>query len=158
LDVDDRRLDRVRENLSRIGKSATLVAADLRQWTDPQPFDRILVDAPCSSTGVIRRHPDIKLLRRSEDIPSLAKVQLEILQSAFRLLKTGGRLLYVTCSVLREENTAVAKKFLSLERGARHVPLSQGLPQEIGAQWLPGAPAGTDGFYYACVEKTTFGT
>jgi 16S rRNA (cytosine967-C5)-methyltransferase len=168
LDIDDRRLDRVRENLGRIGQSATLIAADLRSvdsFWDGRFFDRILVDAPCSSTGVIRRHPDIKLLRRAEDIPALAKVQLEILQAAFRLLKPAGRLLYVTCSVLSEENEATIKNFARAERQARAVTLSLSPSmdsslhrQEIGVQLLPGATAGTDGFYYACVEKTTFGT
>jgi 16S rRNA (cytosine967-C5)-methyltransferase len=169
LDIDDSRLDRVRENLSRLGKSATLVAADLRRWNSHAPFDRVLVDAPCSSTGVIRRHPDIKLLRRAEDIPALAKVQLEILRTGFRTLKPGGRLIYATCSVLTEENEAIVKNFLSTEPAARSVPLSHSdssrsaiapgaIQLEFGVQLLPGAAAGTDGFYYACVEKTTFGT
>ena len=165
LDIDDSRLDRVRENLARLGKSATLVAADLRRWNSHSLFDRVLVDAPCSSTGVIRRHPDIKLLRRVEDVPALAKVQLEILRTAFRTLKPGGRLIYATCSILRDENDATVKNFLAGESQARSVPLSlspsmdsAAIRQELGVQLLPGAAAGTDGFYYACVEKTTAGT
>jgi 16S rRNA (cytosine967-C5)-methyltransferase len=161
LDIDAERLKRVEENLSRLNVQATLVAADLRAW-DSEPFDRILVDAPCSSTGVIRRHPDIKLLRRATDIPSLTNVQLEIVRAAFRLLKPGGRLLYATCSVLKEENELTLKNFLGAEPSASHIELSPGkdlapgaISQSIGVQLLPGAAAGTDGFYYACVEKTT---
>lgn len=173
LDIDGNRMNRVRENLARLGKSATLVAADVRavdSFWDGRGFDRILVDAPCSSTGVIRRHPDIKLLRRANDIAALANVQLEILQAAFRMLAPGGRMLYGTCSLLTEENTVCLKKFLATEMQARVVEMPSGadsrqsaLPastvsQEIGVQLLPGAAAGSDGFYYACVEKATFGT
>ena len=106
VDVDAQRVERIQENLQRLGRTARLVAADIRRpesFWDGKPFDRILLDAPCSSTGVIRRHPDIKLLRRMDDIPVFAKVQLEILQAAFGMLAVGGRLLYSTCSVLPEE-------------------------------------------------------
>jgi len=153
LDSDAQRLRRVRENLDRIGpdlgQKATLVAADLRDtgaWWDGHPFDRILLDAPCSSTGVIRRHPDIKLLRRATDIPSFAGLQRELLATAFRLLVPGGRLLYCTCSVLPAENQGVTAAFLAAEPTARLVRQ---------ASLLPGAEAGTDGFHYACIEKTT---
>jgi 16S rRNA (cytosine967-C5)-methyltransferase len=121
------------------------------------------VDAPCSSTGVIRRHPDIKLLRRPTDLTALAAVQLEILRATFRLLKPGGRMLYVTCSVLPVENNEPIRRFLGEEAQARSIPLLTAgilapgaMDRDIGVQLLPGAAAGTDGFYYACLEKATF--
>jgi 16S rRNA (cytosine967-C5)-methyltransferase len=167
IDIDQRRLSRIQENLDRLRRSATLKAADVRDvdaFWDRKPFDRILVDAPCSSTGVIRRHPDIKLLRRPGDIAPLAATQLQILQACFRMLAPGGRLLYSTCSVLPEENDGVLADFLRAELRARILPaalVSQvpgTLPALHGVQLLPGNEAGTDGFHYACVEKTTDGT
>jgi 16S rRNA (cytosine967-C5)-methyltransferase len=166
VDIDAQRLARVEENLRRLNRAARLVVADLRHpasLREERSFERILLDAPCSSTGVIRRHPDIKLLRRADDIPSLAAVQLEILRTTFSLLSGGGRLLYCTCSVLPEENQGVLESFLATESTARPVPLKielvpGALPGGPGLQLLPGAEAGTDGFYYACVEKTTAGT
>ena len=166
VDVDAQRVARINENLSRLNRTARLVVADIRHadtFWEGKPFDRILLDAPCSSTGVIRRHPDIKLLRRSDDIAALATVQLEILRSAFGVLVAGGRLLYCTCSVLPEENQGVVERFLAGEPAARPVPLNAelapgALPSGPGVQFLPGAEAATDGFYYACVEKTTAGT
>jgi 16S rRNA (cytosine967-C5)-methyltransferase len=167
VDVDEARVARIRDNLTRSGRHAQLAATDVRALQarlDPAPFDRILLDAPCSSSGVIRRHPDIKLLRRPTDIGPLAAVQLEILQAAFRLLAPGGRLLYCTCSVLPRENEEVVRQFLATEPAARPGPLPPagelapgGLDRSIGAQLLPGGPAGTDGFYYACLEKATAG-
>jgi 16S rRNA (cytosine967-C5)-methyltransferase len=166
VDIDALRVARVEDNLRRLGRAAKLVVADVRQtasFSDGRPFERILLDAPCSSTGVIRRHPDIKLLRRADDIRSLAAVQLEILRATFGLLSGGGRLLYCTCSVLPQENQGVVESFLDTERTARAVPLKielvpGALSAGPGLQLLPGAEAGTDGFYYACVEKTTAGT
>jgi 16S rRNA (cytosine967-C5)-methyltransferase len=165
VDIDAERVGRIRENLDRLQRSARVVAGDIRDsktFWDGVPFDRILVDAPCSSTGVIRRHPDIKLLRRSTDIASFAATQREILQAAFRMLAPGGRLLYSTCSLLPEENEAVVRYLLSSDPLARPVSTAQLTPESIerdpGIQLLPGAQAGTDGFYYACVEKTTAGT
>lgn len=167
VDVDPRRLNRVQENLQRLGRTATLVVADVREpgtFWDGKPFDRILVDAPCSSTGVIRRHPDIKLLRRPGDLATLAGTQLAILRACFRMLAPGGRLIYATCSVLPAENQRVLKEFLRAERRARAVPLALtaqvpgALDVPPGTQLLPGAEAGTDGFHYACVEKATGGT
>ena len=167
-DVDAQRAERIQENLDRLKRTARVVVADIREpasFWDGKPFDRILLDAPCSSTGVIRRHPDIKLLRRTDDIQSLAAVQLEILRAAFGMLAVGGRLLYATCSVLPDENQQVIGRFLGLEPAARAVAFppgvlpSGGLPPgpgpTLGAQLLPGAATATDGFYYACVEKTT---
>lgn len=167
LDVDAKRLGRVRENLSRLGLTAHVVAADVRDpgaFWDGRPFERILVDAPCSGTGVIRRHPDIKLLRRPEDIPAFAQTQLEILTAAFHMLAVGGRLVYSTCSVLPAENEAVVERFLALTPLARALsaPLERLAPGALacrwGAQLLCGGAAQTDGFYYACLEKTTSGT
>jgi 16S rRNA (cytosine967-C5)-methyltransferase len=138
-----------------------LLAADL---TAPVPglathsFDRVLVDAPCSSTGVIRRHPDIKLLRRPTDIAAFAATQRRILEYAFQLLKPGGRLVYCTCSVLPEENEQVVSAFLAGNPQAVAAPWPSGLirppgmlERRVGWQLLPGGEAGTDGFYYACL-------
>ena len=167
VDIDPERLQRIRDNLDRLQRTAQVVAGDLRDpqtFWDGQLFDRILVDAPCSSTGVIRRHPDIKLLRRHGDIPAFAATQLQIVRAAFRLLAPGGRLLYSTCSVLPQENEEVVAHLLESEPNARAAaaPALQLPPGAVacslGAQLLPGAEAGTDGFYYACVEKTTAGT
>jgi 16S rRNA (cytosine967-C5)-methyltransferase len=168
VDVDAGRLGRVEENLRRLGLAARLVAADVRDPTsfwDGVPFDRILVDAPCSGTGVIRRHPDIKLLRRAEDVAAFARSQLQILGAAFSMLAPGGRLVYATCSVLPAENEAVVGRFLQEEPQARPAPMPSGealapggLARPVGAQLLSGGAAGSDGFYYACLEKTTRGT
>jgi 16S rRNA (cytosine967-C5)-methyltransferase len=166
VDIDAQRVERIAENLGRLQRNARLVVGDVRQpesFWDGRPFDRILLDAPCSSTGVIRRHPDIKLLRRGDDISTLARTQLEILQACFGLLAPGGRLLYCTCSVLPDENGAVVESFLRAQPAAQLVALASELVPGAscvggGVQLLPGAEAGSDGFYYACVEKTTPGT
>ncbi len=152
LDNDPARLERVRDNLVRLGYTAQLVAADLNAdgWWDGRPYHRILLDAPCSGTGVIRRHPDIKLLRRAGDIAGFAAAQLQLLERCAALLADGGRLVYVTCSVLPQENHAVVERFLQLQRGFRRVqPDIQLLPQPRAA----GAAALTDGFYYACLTR-----
>ena len=168
VDIDAGRLGRIAENLERLSLTARLVAADVRDPTafwDGRPYDRILVDAPCSGTGVIRRHPDIKLLRRPDDVPAFARTQLEILRAAFGMLAPGGRLVYATCSVLPAENEAVAARFLqeqpqaspaSMPRGEGLAP--GGIATAVGTQLLCGGAAGSDGFYYACLEKTTCGT
>jgi 16S rRNA (cytosine967-C5)-methyltransferase len=169
VDVDEGRVALIRENLARLGRQARVEIADIREpgpaLNDGRLFDRILVDAPCSSTGVIRRHPDIKLLRRSSDIATFAATQEQILRSAFGLLAPGGRLLYCTCSLLPAENEAVVAGLLAADSAARvaamppAVALAPGaLDRKIGIQLIPGSRAGTDGFYYACVEKTTTGT
>jgi len=168
VDIDADRLGRVEENLRRLGLSARLVAADVRNresFWDGRPYDRILVDAPCSSTGVIRRHPDIKLLRRAGDVASFAQTQLEILRAAFRLLAPGGRLVYATCSVLPPENEGVIGRFLREEPQARAAAMPRGedlapggLARACGTQLLCGGAAGSDGFYYSCLENTTRGT
>jgi 16S rRNA (cytosine967-C5)-methyltransferase len=142
------------------------VAADARDagsFWDGRPFGAILVDAPCSSTGVIRRHPDIKLLRRASDIDSFAALQLSLLQALAPLLAPGGRLLYSTCSILPKENEEVVGKLLAhrpqLRAVAPTLPPPPGVRiRPLGWQLLPGAEAGTDGFYYACIENTTAGS
>lgn len=168
IDVDEGRVARIQENLDRLGRKAVVQIADVREpqaFWDGRPFDRILVDAPCSSTGVIRRHPDIKLLRRATDIPAFAAVQAQILRSAFRMLAPGGRLVYCTCSLLPAENEEVVERLLAADAEARvaamppAASLAPGaLDRKIGVQLIPGSQAGTDGFYYACLEKTTVGT
>jgi len=168
VDVDAGRAALIEENLHRLRREATVAVADVRQpeaFWDGRPYERILVDAPCSSTGVIRRHPDIKLLRRASDTAAFAALQLEILRSAVRLLAPGGCLLYCTCSVLPEENEQVVSRLLGVEPAvaAAAMPKAEKLApgareRSVGVQLLPGAEAGTDGFYYACLEKTTTGT
>jgi 16S rRNA (cytosine967-C5)-methyltransferase len=168
VDIDAGRLGRVEENLRRLGLAARLVAADVRDrgsFWDGTPYERILVDAPCSGTGVIRRHPDIKLLRRAEDVAPFAQSQLEILRSAFAMLAPGGRLVYATCSVLPAENESVVGRFLQEEPAARAAVMLHGedlapggLAGVLGTQLLCGGAAGSDGFYYACLENTTRGT
>ena len=168
VDIDAGRLSRIADNLQRLGLAARLVAADVRDpaaFWDGRPYERILVDAPCSSTGVIRRHPDIKLLRRAGDVAAFARTQLEILRAAFGMLAPGGRLVYATCSVLPAENEAVAGRFLQEQPQARPASMPQGeglapggIALGVGTQLLCGGAAGSDGFYYACLEKTTRGT
>jgi 16S rRNA (cytosine967-C5)-methyltransferase len=165
IDVDADRVARIQENLERLGRKAIVQVADVRDpatFWDGRPFDRILVDAPCSSTGVIRRHPDIKLLRRASDIASFVTVQEQILRSAFSMLTPGGRLVYCTCSLLPAENEEVVQRLLASEPSARvaAMPPAIGIApgardRRIGIQLIPGSQAGSDGFYYACLEKTT---
>ena len=163
LDIDVRRGARIEENLARLGLSATVVVGDALHagWWDGRPFDRVLLDVPCSGTGVIRRHPDIKLLRRPGDIKGFAATQLALLRSVYALLAPGGRLLYASCSVLRAENSAVVGEFLAGEPTALDVSESARLllPGVAPVQGpgpgcaLPSGAADADGFYYACLEK-----
>lgn len=162
IDVSAARLARVRENLERLRFTATLLAGDAEQpsaWWDQRPFDRILLDVPCSATGVIRRHPDIKLLRRAQDIPALAARQAKLLRALWPLLAPGGRLVYASCSALRAENAAVIEAFLSAQGDARDVTgavlreLAIDAPSGIGYR-IPAGTADMDGFYYACLEKS----
>ncbi|MBD1552897.1 16S rRNA (cytosine(967)-C(5))-methyltransferase RsmB [Pseudomonas typographi] len=157
VDLEPKRLERVRSNLARLGLSARLVAADARDtaaWWDGQPFQRILLDAPCSATGVIRRHPDIKLTRQPGDIPALAQLQGEMLDALWNTLEVGGLLVYATCSVLPAENTDTLAAFLARTPGARELdlPIAAGIPQANGRQLFP-QPNGHDGFYYAKLIK-----
>lgn len=153
LDQDARRLVQVADNLRRLDQTARLVVGDAMHpddWWDGVPFDRILLDAPCSATGVIRRHPDIKLLRRESDIAALAERQGAILAALWPLLRPGGQLLYATCSVLRQENERVIAGFLATHPAAREQPIlaNWGCSLQHGRQILPGEN-GMDGFYYA---------
>lgn len=156
LDSDATRLERVRETLARLKLSGTLVAADATtdDWWDGTPFDGILLDAPCSGTGVIRRHPDIKALRREEDIAELAALQRDLLDAQWQRLAPGGRLLYATCSVLPEENAEQITAFLSRTAEARALTITAdwGQPGSEGRQLMP-TPDGHDGFFYALLEK-----
>jgi len=157
LDLEPARLSRVQENLSRLQLTATLIAADARDtahWWDGQAFQRILLDAPCSATGVIRRHPDIKLTRQPDDIAALAELQGQLLDVLWPTLEVGGLLLYATCSVLPTENREVIAAFLARTPSAQQQPLALdcGLAQAHGRQLLP-QPDGHDGFYYAKLLK-----
>ncbi|MDR7052713.1 16S rRNA (cytosine967-C5)-methyltransferase [Pseudomonas koreensis] len=157
VDLEAKRLVRVKENLERLGLDAELIAADGRdidKWWDGKPFQRILLDAPCSATGVIRRHPDIKLTRQPDDIVALAQLQGELLDAMWRTLEVGGILLYATCSTLPTENTEVIAAFLERTPGARELDLATaaGIKQPHGRQLL-AQQGGHDGFYYAKLIK-----
>lgn len=157
VDLEESRLVRVRENLARLKLDARLIAADARavgKWWDGQPFQRILLDAPCSATGVIRRHPDIKLTRQEGDIAALASLQGELLDALWPTLEVGGVLLYATCSSLPTENTEVIDAFLARTPGAREldIPGPFGVKQPHGRQLLAQVD-GHDGFYYAKLIK-----
>lgn len=157
LDRSLERLSRVTDNLARLGLSGDVIAGDAGDpdgWWDGTPFQRILLDAPCSATGVIRRHPDVKVLRRADDIAPLAQGQLHLLEALWPLLAEGGSLLYATCSVLPQENSHVVRGFLARHPEARHVPIpaAWGRPVAVGRQILPGEDE-MDGFYYALLHK-----
>lgn len=161
LDNVPTRLNRVASNLARLGTQATLLAADAAKpesWWNQQPFDRILADVPCSASGVARRHPDIKWLRRETDLPAFAAQQQRMLEALWGCLAPGGKLLYVTCSVFPEENRLQAQAFLARQRNARLLPLSLSaatapLPGDAasGLQLLPDDTH--DGFFYALFAK-----
>ena len=157
LDSDANRLARVTENLQRLQLDATLICDDackVSSWWDGQLFDRILLDAPCSATGVIRRHPDIKWLRRAEDIEQLAALQQQILMALWPILKPGGTLLYATCSVLPQENTQQMQRFLTQCADARLDPIHSEETETLpGWQLLPGQD-NMDGFYYCRLVKS----
>ncbi len=157
LDIAPERLRKISENLARAGLEASVLcgdAANPKGWWDGKPFDRILLDAPCSATGVVRRHPDIKLLRQPEDIAKLKAVQRRILDSMWPLLAEGGLLVYATCSILKEENEQQVANFLRRHPDAREEPIEAGWgrPGVVGRQILSGEQ-GMDGFYYACMAK-----
>jgi 16S rRNA (cytosine967-C5)-methyltransferase len=162
VDIDPHRLSRVRENLSRGNLDAHVLTADATlpaKWWDGVPFDRILLDAPCSGLGVIRRHPDIRLRKSPSDIDKVPALQGRLLKAAWGLLAPKGRLVYVTCTVTRSENRDVIAAFLMSTPGASIVPAEtwEGWPgfgeaDEFGRQILPGE-AGADGFYYAALTK-----
>lgn len=153
LDVDGARLARVQENLDRLQLKATLIEGDAAQpdaWWDGRPFDRILADVPCSASGVVRRNPDIKWLRRPEDVAQFAAQQAVMLERLWRLLAPGGTLLYATCSIFHEENDGQVQAFLARHAGdAERCPLPEPLSD---GPLLPAAEH--DGFYYALLRKT----
>lgn len=166
IDSDRRRLIRVDDNLKRLGLHATLKTADASkpdEWWDGTPFDRILLDVPCSGSGVTRRHPDIKWIRRETDIFALARQQARLLAVLWNCLGIGGRLLYATCSVFRAENQDIIEQFLRKTSNARQLTVANISPTGVGheaaipeladGQLLPNDVH--DGFYYALLEKTS---
>lgn len=157
VDIDAARLNRVGENCQRLQLQARLVCGDAANpdaWWDGKPFDRILLDAPCSALGVVRRHPDIKLLRRADDIETLRALQSRILQAIWPLLARGGLLVYATCSVLKQENEQQIQAFLAAHSDAVEQPItaSWGSARDFGRQIFTGESA-MDGFYYALISK-----
>ncbi|MCB1857413.1 MAG: 16S rRNA (cytosine(967)-C(5))-methyltransferase RsmB [Gammaproteobacteria bacterium] len=157
IDIDSRRLGRIRENLSRLGISAEVAEGDARSprgnWAERR-YDRILLDVPCSATGIIRRHPDVKILRKPEQIPQLVETQRQILHAIWPLLRPGGLLLYATCSLLPEENQLQMRRFVEgrVDVRERVIEATWGQPCHPGRQTLPGEQE-MDGFYYALLEK-----
>ncbi|MGH8283544.1 MAG: 16S rRNA (cytosine(967)-C(5))-methyltransferase RsmB [Gammaproteobacteria bacterium] len=157
LDNDATRIAKIHDNLQRLGLKADVRAADAGvpdDWWDGHPFERILLDAPCSATGVIRRHPDIKARRHPQDVAAATVLQARLLAALWPLLARGGKLLYATCSVLSEENALLLRSFLAMQHDAKAVVLCAewGVSAAPGRQILTGE-GGMDGFYYACLEK-----
>ncbi len=157
VDIDGKRLERVKENLQRLHLQAELLIADASEpekWWDGKPFERILLDAPCSALGVIRRHPDIKLLRRADDIDELQLLQAKILAAAWRMLAVDGILVYATCSILKQENEQQIKAFLQTHEDAEELVIEAdwGISRPFGRQIVTGQQS-MDGFYYARLRK-----
>ena len=157
-DIEPNRLQKIEQNLARIGASATLIQADLtgeNALTQTAPFDRILLDVPCTASGVVRRHPEILRRRSAQNLEQVAATQQQILRQAWTLLKPGGRLLYVTCSIFRRENDQQIKTFVAVQTDAKSAPLATpcGKSTPYGFQILPGGPENFDGFFYALLEK-----
>jgi 16S rRNA (cytosine967-C5)-methyltransferase len=158
LDVDANRLERISENLLRAGCKAKLIEADgieVDKWWDGKQFDYILLDAPCSASGVIRRHPDIKLLRKETDLPHLANTQLTLLNALWPTLKPGGRLVYATCSVFPQENSRIIERFLPKHSNAILDPLTVPWANEalVGKQFFPTSSE-QDGFFISRLRKS----
>lgn len=159
LDIDPQRCERIAQNLQRIGRTATVVAADAaqtRSWWDGRLFDAILLDAPCTASGIVRRHPDVRWLRRETDVAQLAKIQKNLLKQLWPLLRPGGRLLYCTCSVFKAEGEQQVKAFVEHNTDADLRPsLGHLRPQtDTGeAELADNLPGDHDGFYYALFEK-----
>jgi 16S rRNA (cytosine967-C5)-methyltransferase len=159
VESEPRRGTRIRQNLDRLGLKANIIigdAGDAARWWNGKPFDRIMIDAPCSATGVIRRRPDVRLHRRAADIEALVAQQRRILAACWTTLAPGGTLLYVTCSLLRAENEGVVGEFLGAHPDASALPISLpvGQPAAIGWQILPG-DGDFDGMYYALLRKAS---
>jgi 16S rRNA (cytosine967-C5)-methyltransferase len=162
IDIDKKRCERIQENFSRLHIESSIItadASDTASWWDQKPFDRILLDAPCSATGVIRHHPDIKLLRQASDIKGLALAQHTLLRALWPTLKENGRLIYCTCSILEEENDLQIHSFLQDHPNANIIPITslpkqdRVIPLTYGLQVLPSA-TGSDGFYFVILEKS----
>jgi 16S rRNA (cytosine967-C5)-methyltransferase len=158
IEKEPHRFKKLETTLERLGLSAKLIQNDARavdDWWDKQLFDRILIDAPCSASGVIRRHPDIKYLRTAEDIQNIIVLQAEILDALWPLLRKGGKLLYITCSVFKAENDEQIAAFSNKHNDVNPVPIQAtwGMATKYGRQILPGENA-MDGFYYAQLQKT----
>ena len=161
IERDEKRLARVRENLDRLGQVATTIVADAAEpsaWWDGTPFDRILADVPCTASGVVRRHPDSKWLRRPSDVDGFVAQQRRILDGAWTVLAPGGVLLYVTCSIFADENGGQVDAFLARHPDAMHRPLPSIVGVEVhgSGQLLPvsqGTGENHDGFFYALIEK-----
>ncbi|MDN3918741.1 16S rRNA (cytosine(967)-C(5))-methyltransferase RsmB [Roseateles violae] len=164
LDADAQRLTRVQDNLGRLRLQARLQAADGREtaaWWDGRPFDAILLDAPCSASGIVRRHPDVRWLRRPADIGNLAQIQAQLLEALWPTLKPGGRLVYATCSIFKAEGLSQIDAFLQRHRDAERLdvdgvtghllPLADNGASTAGA--VPAAPSSVDGFFYALLSK-----
>lgn len=157
LDIEQKRLDRIAQNLQRLGLEASLIKGDATEperWWDGMTFDRILLDVPCSALGVIRRHPDIKLLRREEDIKTIVLKQAQILAAIWPLVKSGGLVLYATCSILKQENADQIAAFSASHADCDVVPLQKpwGIDSGFGLQILPGK-SNCDGFFYSLLKK-----
>ena len=157
IELEPQRMGRIDDNLSRLGLTAHVMEGDAASldWWDEKPYDRILVDAPCSATGVIRRNPDIKYLRKGEDIKEQSDLQLAILQNLWQCLSAGGRLVYATCSIFPQENERLIKRFLAAEPDATHQTIDADWGEErlYGRQLFPQAHS-HDGFFYAVLTKT----
>ncbi len=157
LEIDDRRAVRIKENLQRLDLNAKLTIADAsqNQWWNGEQYDKILVDAPCSATGVIRRNPDIKVLRKGEEIHALSNIQASILNNLWSMLKSGGTLVYATCSIFSQENEKQIGRFIKANADAIHVPIDAEWGRECsyGRQLFPQNNA-NDGFYYAVIQKS----
>ena len=158
LDQDEKRLKRVTENLERLvldGKHVEIITADAVTWTAPEQADCIVLDAPCSAVGVMRRHPDIRLLRQSGDIAKTVELQKQILENMWQQLKVGGTMLYITCSILKAENEQQMVNFFAAHADAQEVKIDAdwGIEQIHGRQLFPEVGRG-DGFYYCRISKT----
>ncbi len=159
LDIDAKRCERIDQNLQRLGLKAEIVVADAAQpktWWDGQQFDAILLDAPCSASGIVRRHPDVRWLRRVTDIAQLAAIQKNLLKTLWPLLKPGGQMLYVTCSVFRQEGELQVKTFVEHNTDCTlHPCLGHLRPQnsQTPAPLVDNLAGDHDGFYYALLEK-----
>jgi 16S rRNA (cytosine967-C5)-methyltransferase len=159
LEIDAQRSEKIKDNLTRLGLHAQMAVADASQpaqWWDRRAFDAILLDAPCSASGIVRRHPDVRWLRRESDIAQLAHIQQHMLAVLWPLLKPGGRLLYCTCSVFDAEGEGVIKAFVARNKDVQRLPsVGHLLPQNgVSDTFVNDNLTGDhDGFYYALLEK-----